>query len=388
MDFSTMKAWVIPEGNVIKVRQIDGKVIWQKPSEGRIPSEYQEVAWIRVNSGEGAYIDLGFVFDTKARIYLSQWIFAISSVTYPFGAAESSGKLRCLLSSPYSNNAVFYGSNLEGYISSQVAFFSEDIADGYKHEFYMHLEKGDMYIKNERSGATGNVRADQGVYTMTNNLYLFAQNYNGSPRFGGTRQIGYFKYYDKNDELICDLVPCYRKNDNVSGMYDLVRKIFLTNVGSGDFILGPIAGSAEDDTEYEFVDIISTAIDDNGEIYNGTGYKDGVRWSSSGGGEVSYPNGRISGWIPCEPGMTYRFKNFYMEAGYVSGAYVVYKKADGSIAVQATGLSQPAPGYGVDASADTCTFITNVLGTKYFRVSGYSGSKPPIIEKMVKVSKE
>ena len=73
---------------------------------------------------------------------------------------------------------------------------------------------------------------------MTSNLYLFAQNYNGSARFGYNRTIKAFQYYDKTDTLICDLVPCYRKSDGVIGMYDLARKTFLTNVGTGNFTKG------------------------------------------------------------------------------------------------------------------------------------------------------
>lgn len=39
--------------------------------------------------------------------------------------------------------------------------------------------------------------------------------------------------------LIYDFIPCYRKSDNVAGMYDLVSEQFFTNVGTGEFIVGP-----------------------------------------------------------------------------------------------------------------------------------------------------
>ena len=57
------------------------------------------------------------------------------------------------------------------------------------------------------------------------------------------RDIGlkvYSFYIKNNDELVCDLVPCRRNSDNVLGMYDMVRNIFLTNVGTGEFIAGGI----------------------------------------------------------------------------------------------------------------------------------------------------
>lgn len=43
----------------------------------------------------------------------------------------------------------------------------------------------------------------------------------------------------ENGELIRDLYPCYRKSDNVAGMYDIVNGEFHTNKGSGVFIVGP-----------------------------------------------------------------------------------------------------------------------------------------------------
>lgn len=36
-----------------------------------------------------------------------------------------------------------------------------------------------------------------------------------------------------------EFIPCYRKADNVPGMYDIVRNIFFVNAGSGNFVVGP-----------------------------------------------------------------------------------------------------------------------------------------------------
>ena len=42
----------------------------------------------------------------------------------------------------------------------------------------------------------------------------------------------------RNGEEIVNLVPCYRKSDNVIGMYDTVTQTFYTNSGSGTFTKG------------------------------------------------------------------------------------------------------------------------------------------------------
>lgn len=50
-------------------------------------------------------------------------------------------------------------------------------------------------------------------------------------------RIYYWRIY-KDEELIHDFAPCYRESDSVAGMYDLVTDTFLTNAGSGTFVVG------------------------------------------------------------------------------------------------------------------------------------------------------
>ena len=235
MDFSNVKSITIPEGKVKRILS-GSTVLWQAQT-GRIPSEFQEVDYIKAADNVGCYINLGFAFDTSARIYLSQYIETPKSgqYGYVFGAAENSGKLRCMISSPYLDNggATGYGSTGTSYIGSAVAVKNNSL-----NEFELILKKGELRIKNITTGVSSPPPTGQATYTMTSNLYLLAQNYNGSARFGYGRIVKAFSYYDKTDTLICDLVPCYRKSDGVIGMYDIVRKIFLTNVGTGSFTKG------------------------------------------------------------------------------------------------------------------------------------------------------
>lgn len=51
---------------------------------------------------------------------------------------------------------------------------------------------------------------------------------------------GKIKYFiqKRNGEEIVNLIPCYRKSDNVIGMYDTVTQTFYTNAGTGTFTKG------------------------------------------------------------------------------------------------------------------------------------------------------
>jgi hypothetical protein len=75
--------------------------------------------------------------------------------------------------------------------------------------------------------------------TSTLPMYLFALN---TPAEAYTKrafigQIYGCKIYE-GTELIRDFVPCYRKSDNVIGLYDLANNEFYTNNGTGEFIKG------------------------------------------------------------------------------------------------------------------------------------------------------
>lgn len=199
---------------------------------GSLPDEYQEVEWIKADANVGAYIDLGFGFDEKAQVHMSQYVYDTTSA-YSFGSAENSGALRFCLTTPYDTAYVYlYGSNGTEFKAATVKYNASG-----KNEFILMAEKQILALA-EKGTASKSVLLTQEEYTMTNNLYLFAQNYNGSPRFGGARQISYFRYWDKNNDLICNLIPCYRKSDGEIGMYDLARKCFLTNIGTGTFTKG------------------------------------------------------------------------------------------------------------------------------------------------------
>lgn len=230
MDLSDVKEITIPEGTVVKITNASNIILW---SAGRIPSEYQEVEYLKADSGYWAYFDLGFSFDKKARVEMSQYVLGRNTISYVFGAAENSGALRCMLTLPYIKAGTLYGSN--GNAMKGVEGITYTIND--ENHYVMTFEKGSLKFENKTTGFVG-TSAEQAEYTMTNNLYLFAQNYNGSARVGSSRQIGYFRYYDKDDNLVCDLVPCYRKSDGEIGMYDKVRKIFLTNIGKDSFTKG------------------------------------------------------------------------------------------------------------------------------------------------------
>ena len=74
------------------------------------------------------------------------------------------------------------------------------------------------------------------TFTATGTAYLGNFNYtNYTPALA--------RYYESkwwNDgTLVRHFIPCYRISDDKPGMYDIVNDVFYTNVGTGEFELGP-----------------------------------------------------------------------------------------------------------------------------------------------------
>lgn len=72
------------------------------------------------------------------------------------------------------------------------------------------------------------------TYSESYNIYMFGRNTQGTFIDGGNIRFYYFKIYE-NWTLVRDFIPCYRKSDNVIGLYDLVNSQFYTNSWSGTF---------------------------------------------------------------------------------------------------------------------------------------------------------
>ena len=103
---------------------------------------------------------------------------------------------------------------------------------------------GNLYINNVLK-----VEADYGGAVDTT-LNIFRRANNTSNLIGKIGEI----IISNNGIIKRDFIPCYRKSDNVAGLYDLVNNTFYTNQGTGNFIVGPIK-------ENESISLSDTQVD-------------------------------------------------------------------------------------------------------------------------------
>ena len=96
----------------------------------------------------------------------------------------------------------------------------------------------EFYIENDNSIAKcdNNVVFTRSVLaTMPNSNILIGGTYHSGSAVSSNTYGA--KFY-RNNSLIRDFIPAYRKSDSVRGLYDLVNNVFYTNAGTGTFNIG------------------------------------------------------------------------------------------------------------------------------------------------------
>jgi hypothetical protein len=102
---------------------------------------------------------------------------------------------------------------------------------------YYELDLSYQNLALQFDGNTTNLKVSC-VGTTTNlEFFIFARNVDGNANMYSKRKLYNLKLY-QNDIIIRDFIPCYRKSDNVIGLYDLVNQMFYTNAGTGTFLKG------------------------------------------------------------------------------------------------------------------------------------------------------
>lgn len=246
--------------------------VYRTDSQDNLPSylleQYQELEYIESNGTQYVYK----IFETSHEVG--------STFTWETEIMWTNTSTRQIMGN---NDPLYWGINASGkYECGTVSnvYASTDKYDKVKYVITQLAEteeeqkqKKELYINGQY--ATG--RETTQAYFAKKQIYMLS--YKGNKSLNTYGRVKYFKFYD-NDELIGNLIPCYRKSDKKTGMYDLVDNIFYEAQGGNEFIKGPNTsagyrvclerplmqvGTVEDYIDFEEQKIIRH-IDENGEI--------------------------------------------------------------------------------------------------------------------------
>lgn len=207
-------------------------------TQSDIPSAYQKVEYIG-STGSDAYI----IFDEIAPDTLNEIIKYEFDIDFKFDEWTDKGSNSNIIASfntsaggwigynksvnaicmgtssgcyftdnnPTTRHSYHYSVNIHSWTGKLERDDNESIERNFTQDTF--TDKGFCLF----SGATS-ISSRSQQYDFAGKIYGFSMTYNGAP--------------------LLELVPCYRKSDNVIGFYDKVGNTFYTNTGSGTFTKG------------------------------------------------------------------------------------------------------------------------------------------------------
>ena len=187
-----------------------------------LPSAYQQVEYIEAASA-GPYIDtlISMAENDEIRCGIQQL---------------NAGSNTCVYGQSAPSIQVIQYSNATLYVNF-ARISAIPITGSIRDQIYNIIHNKNNIIVNDL--IWGTFSGDLRTFTAQH-MFIFARPKENNPNVPErltTGRCSYFKIL-RNGELICNLIPCYRKLDAVIGMYNTVSQMFFTNAGTGSFTKG------------------------------------------------------------------------------------------------------------------------------------------------------
>ncbi len=183
----------------------------------QLPTEYQEVEYLRSDGGQ--HIELDYIPNQNTKVKID--FMATNTDCAIFGSRiDYNNAAFTLYWSKTNAAAIEIGSSMHSLGS---------LADSNRHLVEMSNTAFIMDGSTVHTYSTGNFKPNA-------KFRLFHSG--GADSLAKMQGDIYSCEISEGDNLMCCLVACCRKADNEAGVYDIVNKVFYTNAGSGVFTVG------------------------------------------------------------------------------------------------------------------------------------------------------
>lgn len=185
----------------------------------RLPKEYQEVEYIQSSGTQ--YIDTGYTVNAADTL---SWEFTALIPTHADAYMGANGYMQFHITSSGVGISTFDASGLNAKKTFRIDF-SNSVAK-------LYIDNVLVETKDWTGSYTGtNVKL--GIFRLgtTDNAWHASTGLVSCTLYEYTITVG--------GEIVSHCVPCYRKADDVVGLYDIVNDTFYTNAGTGTFAKGP-----------------------------------------------------------------------------------------------------------------------------------------------------
>ena len=196
-----------------------------------LPDAYQEVEYLETTTA-GPYIRTNIApgtYDGNYAIEIKELHTTLPSNAYIIASGSSKDYPRANIRIDSDGATTrFYTNSLSG---GTVGLFGTISLNAYN-TIYVSSDQTNN-IMTLKIGDTVKTSTQEYISTGTTKWSIFSMGTGN--KFVG--RICYTKFWG-NGQLVGYFIPCYRKSDNVAGMYDIVGDAFYTNQGTGSFSVG------------------------------------------------------------------------------------------------------------------------------------------------------
>lgn len=198
----------------------------------RLPAEYQEVQYIESYEGKRSYIITNIVPQTSTpRVKLRYYKATQASSENPLFFAQSMGATKLEIGFNSTANRLFAFSHSSTAIVSPIIYGNVVDVD-------VQINSTSPYITmTASSGGTTETGFKTGANAtgITDGQITLFSNMNGSMDCNARMYL--CELWD-NDALTAQFIPCYRKSDDVAGMYETVSETFYSSASKYPFSKG------------------------------------------------------------------------------------------------------------------------------------------------------
>lgn len=219
----------------VKALDINGKTRYQyainsaSPLTGNLPSNYQSVEYLESTGTQ--YIKTNYIANEDIEV----------NCKYQFTATQQGDSLMFGFKN---GNEKFYAefyANTRWYCACRNSAYSSVGRVGLTSSESSMVQT--LVLNKNTFTATGEIYAQPTGTLTTDNpieMYIFAWNNLGNVQYiNKGMRIFYLRITNEEGKYVANFIPCYRKSDNVKGLYDLVEGHFYTNQGTGDDFIIP-----------------------------------------------------------------------------------------------------------------------------------------------------
>ena len=218
----------------------------EEPLRGlyRLPIEYQELDYIQ-STGE-QYINTGIIPNDYSGNWSFEFDFQLlelpSANAYACGTGSSAGRSGNFQIASSGRLTCYIGTSSAVAIASVPAATAELTSRNTYKCILQNNDDSEVQKNETRVGYTGNTSTT----TSSRAFYLFSMTETATLKM----KVYSFKARDNNNNLVRNMIPCYRKSDKRAGLYDIINNNFYSYTGTTDFIKGNNANTYVDYIDY------------------------------------------------------------------------------------------------------------------------------------------